>query len=413
MKLLCTYANNASIDIPENCKPILPSQFYPLPDRYITCQNSSGMAAKDYSLWQNVIDIIEPYLSKEDIKIIQIGQGDIKPLNKVISLVNQTQFAQTVYALNNSLLHIGNDSFAAHCTTESPILILFGSTSEECHFPYYTHIKSKAISSHRFGRKPSYQAQEPGFKTIDLIDPFYVATEILNLLEIKHNINQSTILVGDAYNQGSFIEVIPDFVLQKDAIAPGTLNLRGDLFYVPNLIIQNLQQRPYILWLRNELDINILKQLKPNIASIVFEIDENTNIEYLKSVLRAGIHLQLNTKISQESHNKLKLDYLDLPLIVRREDSTIEQLKNQIKSYNNIKSDEELEKFLAESIYNKDKEIRYFSRKHVLSIGKIYQGINQWRKQIAVENVEVASVADFKDQEFINEYNHFILYTNN
>jgi len=409
MKLLSAYCNSLSINPPE--KPVaLPTQFYPIPDKYLTIQNSSGQPGKDYSLWQNVIDIIVPYLSKEDIKIIQIGQGDVKPLNKVISLVNQTKFAQTVYILNNSLLHVGNDSFAAHSTTESPILILFGSTSEECHFPYYTHVKSKAISSHRFGRKPSYQAHEPGFKTIDLIDPFHVAAEILSILEIKHNITEKTVLVGDAYSQGSFIEIIPDFVMPADAVAPGVLNLRGDLFYVPDLIIQNIQQRAYVLHLNRELDINILKQLKPNIPSIVFEIDENTNVEYLKQIVRTGINLQLRTRISEEAHNTLKLDYLDLPLVVRQENTPAESVKNQIKSYNNVKTDEDLEIFLQKSIYNESKQVKYYSRKHVLSQNRIYNGVNQWRKQINVENVEQVSVADFNDQEWLNESAHFITF---
>lgn len=185
MKLLESYANSVSVDI--KSAPILPAQFYPAPDKYITIQNSSGMPAKDYDLWQLVIDLIYPYLEPAGISIIQIGKGDIKPLSKVNNLTNQTSFAQSVYLLNNALLHCGNDSWAAHsCSENTPCVILYGSTSVDCHSPYFHHIKSQFISSHRCGKNPSFQAFESP-KSVNYIKPEVVANSILNILFSNDN----------------------------------------------------------------------------------------------------------------------------------------------------------------------------------------------------------------------------------
>ena len=179
MKLLESYANSVSVDI--KSAPVLPAQFYPAPDKYITIQNSSGMPAKDYDLWQLVIDLIYPYLEPAGISIIQIGKGDIKPLNKVNNLANHTSFAQSVYLLNNALLHCGNDSWACHAATITPIVSLYGSTSVSAHSPYHYHPKSEFLESHRWNRNCSFNPGENP-KSINLIKPEIVVARIILFL---------------------------------------------------------------------------------------------------------------------------------------------------------------------------------------------------------------------------------------
>ena len=180
MKLIETYSRNASVETKN--PPILPTQFFPLTtEKYITIQNSSGMDAKNYNLWQNVLNLIIPFLRENNIDVIQLGQGEVQPLNNVINLVNKTNFAQSVYILRNALLHLGNDSFACHVAHNVPVVSLYGSTSVSVHSPYHFHPKSIFIESHRFGKSPSFQAQENP-KTINLIPPELIAKNILSIL---------------------------------------------------------------------------------------------------------------------------------------------------------------------------------------------------------------------------------------
>ena len=107
--------------------------------------------------------------------------------------------------------------------------------------------------------------------------------------------------------------------------------------------------------------------------------------------------------MSPEDLNKIKLDYLELPVINKHENISLNQIKDRIKNYNNdkeLKDDE----FFNQKIY-------YKSKKHYLSDGKIYNSITDWRKQISVENVDFPSVADFTDQDFINQTNHFLFFS--
>lgn len=398
MLLAQTYANNISIDLDGSEKPNLPTQYFPTPEKYITIQNSSGMPAKDYNLWQEVIDLIHPYFKKENIEIVQIGQGEIQPLNKTINFVNKTNFAQSVYVLNHSLLHAGNDSWAAHAST-SPVVILYGSTSISAHSPFYSNSRSKFIESHRFGNRPSFQATENP-KTVNLIKPEKIAKSILEILNIENNITEQTFYIGDIYLQGHSIDVIPDAIVNPKSIAPGVLNLRADLFFDSNGIISNLQQRAYALWIDREIDLNILKQLKPNIPAIVYEVDETTNPKYLEKVIRLGIQIHLWTRMPPETHDKIKLDFLDLPLITRRDDIKIEQIEEKIKKYLNIDFTPNLN------------QINYFSKKHYLSNGKIYQSLYDWRKQKSVDNIESNSIGDLSNQDFRNEIDQFLIYSN-
>ncbi len=395
MKLLETYSRNASVDIKH--KPNLPTQYFPAPDKYITIQNSSGMPAKDYDLWQEVINIIKPYL--KDIEIVQLGQGEIKPLSQVISLVNQTNFAQSNYVLKNALLHFGNDSWAAHsCSEDVPCVILYGSTSIEAHSPYFYHPNSIFIESHRWNRKPSFQAQEQP-KSINLIDPYNVAREILHALGIKHELDQKTIYIGNLYLIGNQLAIIPDSVVGADSFAPGILNLRADLFFDLNAIVGNLQQRRYALWLNQEIDINILAQLKPNIHEIIWEVDDNTKISYLLNLQKLGIPFKLWTRLSEQDHNDLKLEYLDLPMIARQNDVKISEIEKVIQVYNNDK-EIKVEEF---------KNLKYLSKITYVSRGQIFPSLYAWKNQKPVSSLEELADADLNNQDFKNEIEHFLL----
>ena len=74
MHLLERYALSCSVKID---KPAIEEQFYPLTqDRFIVLHASSGMQSKNYDYYNEVVDLIKPYLDRENIKILQIGSED-------------------------------------------------------------------------------------------------------------------------------------------------------------------------------------------------------------------------------------------------------------------------------------------------------------------------------------------------
>ena len=151
--LLKTYSLNSGFKI-RKCKPL--ESFYPIPDKYITIQTSSGMSSKNYDYWLDVLKYIKKDLEDAGYKIVHIGtEGANIPFAE--SLIGKTSLHQTNYVLRNSSLHIGNDSFAVHLAGlhETPIVSLYGPTSPENHGPYFKSKNTHLISSHRNGKNPS------------------------------------------------------------------------------------------------------------------------------------------------------------------------------------------------------------------------------------------------------------------
>ncbi|KKS64582.1 MAG: hypothetical protein UV33_C0023G0007, partial [Candidatus Daviesbacteria bacterium GW2011_GWA1_42_6] len=130
---------------------------------------------------------------------------------------------QDNYVLARSLLHLANDSVWSHRAgyLGIPLVETFSTTSVENHSPYqFNASKTKFISSHRWGQKPTFSSQEAR-STAMLIDPFVVARAVLDTLEIPHSITQRTLHVGQAYNATLF-ELIPNVVIAPQ-FNPGVL----------------------------------------------------------------------------------------------------------------------------------------------------------------------------------------------
>ena len=189
MRLLDTYATNTGSKID---KPFIYTKFFPLPlDRYITLQSQTPYDSRNYSYWQEVIDIIAPYLSKEKIHLVQVGTKDERPLNGAINLLGQTNINQLAYVIENSTLHFGADSLCVHLASyfDKPIVSIYSISNPNVAGPHFgdknKHILLKGYE--RIGnKKPSYsQVESP--KSIDTIKPEEIGKSILQLLDIKYN----------------------------------------------------------------------------------------------------------------------------------------------------------------------------------------------------------------------------------
>ena len=290
-------------------RPDINLQYFNTPaDKYIVIHsgggNNNNFPAKCYDLWQDVINLIKPYLG--DIQIIQLGLGNEKPLNNTINLLGQTNIQQSSYIISNSLLLAGNDSSLSHIAgaLSIPVVALYGPTSTP-HQPYWHTDNSVFLESHRYGNKPSFQANESP-KTINTIKPEKVATGILDTLKINHSITQNTIIAWPAYND-VVIEIIPDAVVNPQSLPLRAIHLRYDYCDNTQGLIGNLQSRPYVISTDKPIDLNILKGLKQNVMCLVYEVNKDTPISYLKDVVKLGINLNLVTKLNDEELNKIKL----------------------------------------------------------------------------------------------------------
>ena len=183
MHLLERYALNTGVKIE---KPYIYEQYFPIHyDKFITF-HPIGAPNKNYSHWQEVIDLLTPVLKREDIHVVQIGGNEKhqRTFNRTLNVLGQTSISQLAYLVNRSLLHFGIDSFpvqfAGHYNKK--VVALYSHVKPEHRRPYWGEEGNQIlIEPDRGEMKPSYSMGDP-LKMIDRIDPANIAAAVCKLL---------------------------------------------------------------------------------------------------------------------------------------------------------------------------------------------------------------------------------------
>ena len=277
MHLIENYALNAGVKID---RPFIDPSFFPVPsDNYITIHCSSGMQSKNFDYYEDVVRLIKPYLDDKGIDIFQIGLEGEPIINNANTLLGQTNIRQAAYVIKNSKLHLGNDSFACHFAShfDIPIVALYGPAVKETCKPYWGD-KSKHIllEPELKGFKPSYSAQERT-KRVNTICTFKIASAVLDLLHIKHNINNKQIFIGDSYHLPT-IDVVPNFDRsnKKELDEINGINIRLDYEEDNSYIEQWLSSNPVNIYINSHKQLDYIKKYIDNIKQIHVTLDLNS-----------------------------------------------------------------------------------------------------------------------------------------
>lgn len=317
MHLLERYATSCGVKIG---KPQIYDNFFPLPlEKYICFQPFSKYSSKNYDYWQEVLDIILPYLDKDNIKIIQIGVKDDRQFNNVIYLAGQTSISQAAYIIKNSLLHFGADSFAAHIASgyDKKIVAIYSNNNIENVKPYWSKKQDMVLIKPQDGTiRPSYSAGENP-KNINKIKPEDIAKSILDLLNIKYTNIPKTVYIGEDFLNKTF-EVILDQLINPDSIPVPNPIIRMDYFFNEQGLEIFLQKKKCIILTSAPININLLRNYKGNIGQVVYFIEENCDVNFIKNLKKNNIPYALASYLSENELNKYKIDLMDLGLIHQR-----------------------------------------------------------------------------------------------
>ena len=325
MHLLETYALSTGSKIK---KPFINKKFFPVPfEKYITIQNSSGMQGKCYDYFQDVIDFIHEDLEKIGYKIIQIGSKDDRALKHVFHLQGQTNINQTAFILENSKLHLGNDSFAIHmCSAFGvPLVGLYSVTSPEIAGPFWKNNQQICLTPENL--KPSFNPNESP-KKINEIKIESVINSIRSLLNIESTQNIKTIYTGPKY-QHIILETIPEQILHPQAFEKQLLNVRFDLLNREyeekdyNGLMQNLNTRECCIVTNKPLILEPLLQFKNNIKMLIYDVTNSIDMDFIEKLTFLGINNTCIFKIyesSAEELNNRKEQIIDLPQIIEQID---------------------------------------------------------------------------------------------
>ena len=384
MHLIETYALNCGLKID---KPYIYEKYCPIPfDQYISFQPCSKYTSKSYDFWQEVINLLVPILIQKNIHIIQIGGKDEKPIDNCYQMQGRTTINQAAYIIKRGLLHFGADSFGVHVASsyDKPIVALYSNSRPENAGPYFNSKSNvKILEISKQDRKPSYSAEESP-KTINEIDPVDIANSVLEFLGLQ-KINMKTLRLGEEYGR-KLIESVPNSVIADiSKLGVSSLIMRMDYEFNEEALEEQLKRNNCSIITSKPIRSNLLKAYKSNIAQIIYNLDENHDLNFVKALKSSGIPYVLTTDLSEDFVKSIKLEYMDYQQIIRAVKSKKEDIKN-LNDLNNL---------------------YYNSNKITISKGQIYNSKAAYLKGIPFENKPI-KIIDIP--EFWEEAKYFYLF---
>lgn len=320
MHLLETYALSTGSKI---SKPFIIKKYFPLPStKYITIQNSSGMTGKCYDYFQDVVDFLYEKVNANGYQIIQIGSKEDKSLNRVVNLQGQTDINQTAFILDNSSLHIGNDSFAVHmCSAFGvPLVALYSVSSPEIAGPFWENQKQICLTPENW--TPSFNPNESP-KRVNEIPIEKIISSVEKLLFNKTENNIQTLHLGTDYNK-HLIEVTPNQILPKETFDGQLLNVRidyktGDLEENDyHCLFHNLNIRNCIWITDKKINLQPFLQFKERLSVIFYDITNGIDLEFLNQSNQFGFKIScvfyLNN--NEDILDQRKMDLIDTPQLI-------------------------------------------------------------------------------------------------
>jgi hypothetical protein len=335
MRLLDTYAVNCGAKIE---KPFIFEHFFPLPSsKYITFQAESKYESKDYSFWQDVLDIIVPVLKTQGIEVVQCGLAKETGYQRIQDLRGKTTIHQLAYVIKNSMLHVGPDSLGVHIASSYDIPIVglysisyssivgphFGTKSKQILFDAYTRVGNK---------KPSYAPQEP-VKSINKIKPEEIANAIFKLLSINVVTPFETVHIGQRYGYKIVRELIPNnnLALQDNQ---NPIELRVDKFYDPQILANQLSYlQKAVVVTDKPIDLKLLRHFKSHIPMLVYKITENDSPKFVADALGLGIQMLLISTLEAPVVEKKRIHYYEygkINILAKPNEETVESLRKDL-----------------------------------------------------------------------------------
>ncbi len=407
MKLLERYASFVNLQIG---KQHLEEQFFALPfSRYITLHAGSGMPGKNYPMFAEVIHLIKPYLSAANIEIVQIGVKEDVAVAGCHHTMGQTTKHQANYLVGRSMLHLANDSIWAHRVgyLGIPLVELFATTSVENHSPYqFDAAKTRFISSHRWGKNPTFASQEAP-STALLIDPFLVARSVLDLLGISHTIAQRSLQVGHTYN-APILDWIPNVGVAPSFNPDLPLAARMDIHHDDAILGATLQTgRRVNIVTKAPVSLEILAAFKGSIQSFNYEVSESTPLDYVLKLKKVLQCLTFFTRTKDEAElSRIRFKFFDIVNVQQLPNKTRADFEKESAEYQNRPLEDvkiELDQLIKSGM------LKFKTNKFVLSKGKMFLSLAHAAADIPMEgNNQIGTVLD--DGEFWRDLNHWLVY---
>jgi len=345
-------------------KPYLDKYFLPLKnDNFIIFDTRSKNPYGEYDYFNDVIDLIKPYLNKLKIEIFQLATEKNAKLNcnKLFISLNKKQ---ENYLISKAKILIANQNYTLHVASVFNIksIGLYSLYDSKNTRPVWNKSSQIILESDRDGNLPSYGQLKESPKTINFISPYKVAKNILDNLNIENNLGKYELVhLGKSYNQ-KIIEIVPDFISSEDFMKHRSINLRLDY-------IKNLNASVFHYWVSNrkvniitdkDINVSLLTPYKNNILLLTIMMSPNISENFLKLCKNSGIQIKIFCD-DKEKLNEYRFKFLDWEINKDFDDN------KKIETINNFS---ESSKFISSKILiSKGKQFsckaNYLANKHL------------------------------------------------
>lgn len=404
--LIQTYARSTGLKISD---PWVKQDFWPLPfDRYITLSAGSGQAAKNYSHYQLVIDLLNPILAPLGMHIVQLGDDKVPLFSGTYDLRGKMTVAQASYLVKRAAAHLGNDSWSAHVAGYfgTPLVALYGTTDKVLHGPHWQNGPLVLLESHRWGRKPTF-GSEGSPKSIDTIPPETVATAILKLLGIQHTSFAATRFIGPLHPHTIFdwIPNAPPPNLSPDI----PLTVRMDVgFHEPNLLALLKTGRKVTIVTAQSIDLQLLATFRQSILSYSHEISDTCPLDYPTHIKRLIPNSVFFSRTKEEDVlSRLRFRYFDSCTIEHVPHSTKVDYLRENASYLNI-SEADAQKSLDNDL--NAGILSFKTNKFVLSDSKAFLSYAHLAAGQSTPDLAARAAQVIDTEEFWRDLSHYHIY---
>ena len=294
--ILEEYAKNLGVLI---SKPIISKHYFPVvDDKYITIFSEESMPSKNYKYYDIVLELLRPFLSEKNIKVIQIDTKDnqIKGVDKVVGGLSFRQYA---YLISKSIMHIGVDNVYSHYASSEniPIVNLFGNIYPSISNGYWSPDNQKKDIAAPWAVKPSLSHQDPN-NEINLIKPEKIAESILALLGEKIKINFKTQKIGSMFSEEIY-EVVPTSFHPLPDKHNNIIFLRADYGVDADAFLEYCSRYKVAIISDQLIQFSVIDKFKNNINKISLLIDkdyEEIPEKYFEILKRWNISVQILVK---------------------------------------------------------------------------------------------------------------------
>jgi hypothetical protein len=363
MHVLEAFATSSGLKI---SKPYIYDKYYPLNfEKYIIIEtNDAKYQSRNYDYWQEVINLILPKLKENNINILQFcGQNDPRLIN-TYTVVGCT-INQKAYLIKNSMVYIGSNSLGLQLASNynKKIIGLYGNIYPSQNKPYWSKQEDLTlIQAFDEKSKPSYAPQENP-KVINNIKPDVLARAILNNLNINYDIKVKFSSIGFGY-MNKTIELVPNMLVNPSSFGASSIIVRMDIEFNENFLQSQLSQSKCLILTNKTISENLIKNYKSNITQIVYKIEKENDPSFVSFLKSENISFVLISDLSEEEINNIKINYMDLGLILKlnhknKNDYDHKNIK-YYKSNHFILSNNKL--YMSEAAVEKDLPIKDFNQ---------------------------------------------------